>query len=216
MAQANQHQRNAIYKPRAIVIGVAGTHSTGKTTFIEKLRDEFEARGLRVKLVSDLAIAARDSGFGILREHTYESTLWILSRGISEELAAATRSDIVLVDRPVPDALGYLNAALMHRGASLSKEERQYLHTVAQGHATRYDLIFKTVIDHSVPIDKTKERDFDVEYRAQVAAQIDMVFDEFKLPSYRLVRTEWASAIALCIERAAAQLGVGLDAHETH
>src|SRR5688572_12177198 len=104
-------------------IGIAGTHSTGKTTILEFVGQKLQEAGFSTARVSDLASAARDAGFPILREHTFSSTLWIISRGICEELAAALKCDVILVDRPAPDALGYLYAALEHRGVSLPAAE---------------------------------------------------------------------------------------------
>jgi hypothetical protein len=202
MTNEVQGDREDARSKSAFVIGVAGTHSTGKTTFLSELRQEFGERGLRLGRVNDLATAARDAGFGILREHTFESTLWIVTRGISEELAAAIAADVVLVDRPVPDALGYLKAALEHRGDDLSPAQWAYLWSIARGHAPRYDLMFKTVVDPSIPIDTTKERDFDWEYRVRVAASIDSVFDELQLPFHELGRGGGASAVEQCLQAA--------------
>ncbi len=195
----------------AFVVGVAGTHSTGKTTFLKQLGEKFEAQGLSIESVGDLATAARDAGFGILREHTYESTLWIISRGMSEELAAATTADVVLVDRPIPDALGYLRAALAYRGDSLLPEQWEYLKVMTQGYAGRYHLMFKTTLDPSVPIDTTKERDSSQEYRVQVADHIDSVFEDLALSAYELERTGWTAAVELCLQCFAAHraLNVG-------
>ena len=103
----------------AVKLGVAGTHSTGKSTLVEALASALRERGLRVGRVADLATSARDLGFPILRDHTFESTLWIMTRGIAAELEAALRVDVVLVDRPALDALGYFWAALAYRRAKL-------------------------------------------------------------------------------------------------
>lgn len=85
----------------AVKIAIAGTHSTGKTTLLANVECKLLGRGLRVTRVGNLAVEAKACGFPILRHHTFTSTLWIMTRGISLELEAGLSSDIVLVDRPV-------------------------------------------------------------------------------------------------------------------
>ncbi len=125
-------------------IGIAGTHSTGKTTILEFVAQGIRNAGFTTTRVSDLASTAREAGFPILRDHTFESTLWIMARGICEELEAALKFDVVLVDRPVPDALGYLYAALNHRRQELPEEEIAYLKTLTRMHASTYAALFQT------------------------------------------------------------------------
>lgn len=47
-------------------IAIAGTHSTGKTTFMGALSDELVQLGHKVQYVHDSAVDARDHGFPIL------------------------------------------------------------------------------------------------------------------------------------------------------
>jgi nucleoside-triphosphatase THEP1 len=75
-------------RPQPITIGVAGTHSTGKTTFLHRVQSELERSGRRVETVGQIAARARVVGFPILDQHTAASTLWVITRGISEELEA--------------------------------------------------------------------------------------------------------------------------------
>lgn len=167
-------------------IGVAGTHSTGKTTLLDFVAKRLAEAGYSTKRVSDLASAARDAGFPILRDHTFASTLWIMSRGISEELAAALRCDVLLVDRPVPDALGYLFAALSHRDETIPEVEMDYLRTLTRLHGRTYDALFKTQPDPTRGIADDKVRDKDAQFRALAADGIDRVFAELGLPSVLL------------------------------
>src|SRR5437899_994966 len=107
----------------AVKLAIAGSHSTGKTSLLQSVERVLRSEGYRVTRVSDLAVEARDHGFPILREHTSASTLWIMTRGITLELEAELNADVVLVDRPVADALGYLSAALKHRRSRLTEPE---------------------------------------------------------------------------------------------
>jgi hypothetical protein len=166
----------------AVKIAIAGTHSTGKTTLLERVECQLRKQGYTVARVGDLAVEAREHGFPILREHTFTSTLWIMARGISLELENSLSSDIVLVDRPVPDALGYLMAALKFRNQHLTEFEADYLETLVKQHARTYRRIFKTSIDNTKPIDDTKVRDMDPIFRSDVAAALDSVFSHLKIP----------------------------------
>jgi nucleoside-triphosphatase THEP1 len=93
-------------KQRSIKIGVAGTHSTGKSTFLSTLTSTLNDRGFVIGGVSDLASRASDLGFPILADHTFESTLWIMAECMRQEAELSLTCDVILVDRPVPDALG--------------------------------------------------------------------------------------------------------------
>lgn len=87
---------------RPFKIGIAGTHSTGKSTFIAKVEQELRGDGLRVIIVGDLATCAQKRGFPILTGHTFESTLWIMAECMRQEAEASLTADIILVDRPPP------------------------------------------------------------------------------------------------------------------
>lgn len=169
-----------------IKIGVAGTHSTGKSEFLAQLATRLQARGHSVGRVGDLATAARRAGFPILRDHTFESTTWIMARGIQCELEEGLANDIVLVDRPTPDALGYLLAALEHTERQIDDKQMRFLQEWVGGHSSTYSLLIKTKVDHSLPIDVSKERDLDERFRLSAARAIDSVFSNLDLPSTEL------------------------------
>ncbi|MEQ9080762.1 MAG: AAA family ATPase [Sandaracinaceae bacterium] len=163
----------------AIKFGVAGTHSTGKSTLVDALDEALTKCGFRVGRVGDLATEARDLGFPILHEHTFESTLWIMTRGISEQLAQGLQNHIVLVDRPALDAIGYLWAALKHREENMPKEQEEYLIALAAHDAATYHVLCKTEIDPSVPLGAG--RDTDLDFRAAASEQITSVFSRMSV-----------------------------------
>lgn len=154
----------------AYFIGIAGTHSTGKSSFIVDLKKRATDQGIVVKSIADTATNCRDAGFKILRDHTFESTLWIMCSVIRAELHAALNADLVLVDRPVPDALGYLEAALAATGRSIDPAQREYLYKLAEMHMPRYSLLFKTELDASIPLGP--DRDPDLQFRASAGQWI--------------------------------------------
>lgn len=150
----------------AYFIGVTGTHSTGKSTFIQELEIRAKARGISVVTIGDTATRCQDKGFKVLREHTFESTLWIITSVIKSELEAELSAELVLVDRPVSDALGYLEAALEMDGRSITEYQKEYLYGLVKAHVLRYAILFKTELDESIPLGKG--RDPDLEYRVNV------------------------------------------------
>lgn len=155
----------------AIRIAVTGTHSTGKSTFCAAAKEALEAEGYSVKNVTDLATKARDLGFPILHNHTHDSTLWIISQGIAEELIAAIKADVVLIDRAVPDAVGYWLAALEHRKEIPSWDEWSRIEGIVKSHISIYDLLFNTVLDPTVPLGQNQERDKDELFRISAGNQ---------------------------------------------
>lgn len=167
---------------RTMKIGLAGTHSTGKSTFLSCLRKPIQDLGLTVSVISDNAALASEKGFQILRGHTWESTLWIIAHGIQTELEAERKSQVVLVDRVVADALGYLDAALDVRGEVLRNWQRGMLENLVREYTRSYHKTFKTQIDPTMPIDQSKPRDLDPEFRRTVAGMIDQVFERLDLP----------------------------------
>lgn len=156
-------------------IGVAGTHSTGKSTLVSLVRREMEYKGLRVGQVEDLATRARDLGFPILKEHTFDSTLWIMAECLRQEAELSLSSDVIIVDRPVPDALGYLLAALEVSGRSLDPRRLQELESIAVAHVGDYDMLVVTVIDKSLPLGP--DRDTDAMFRQVAADKVGDIID---------------------------------------
>lgn len=160
------------------MIGIAGTHSTGKSTFVSRAAEAIEARGLRVGRISDLATKARDLGFPILTGHTYESTLWIMAEGIRQETEALLRNDVVLVDRPIPDALGYLNAALEVSKREMDGVRLAELNEIIAAHVTRYDLLIVTVLDQAIPLGQ--DRDPDADFRLAAARHVTAIINRYR------------------------------------
>lgn len=151
-------------------IGIAGTHSTGKTSFLRELKARLDGRDIAAAHLPSLAHAAQNRGFPILREHTYESTLWIIGATMQQEAEASLTADVVLVDRPVIDALAYLIAALEVSGRELSTEKLLSLRGIVTAHTKTYDMLIITQLDSSIPLGHG--RDQDPVYRAAVAAHL--------------------------------------------
>jgi hypothetical protein len=164
----------------AYFLGIAGTHSTGKSTFIEQVEMQARVSGITVRRISDTATKCQEAGFPILENHTFQSTLWIMVSVIKAELEAELHAELVLVDRPVLDALGYLEAALKATGRSIATLERNYLYGLAKLHIQRYELLLKTQLDEKIPLGAG--RDPNMEFRRSAGLEIDYVFNHLDVP----------------------------------
>lgn len=150
----------------AYFLGITGTHSTGKSTFIQELKDRAVGQGISVATIGDTATRCQDKGFKVLLGHTFESTLWIITSVIKSELEAEMSAELVLVDRPVSDALGYLEAALEMTDRRITEYQREYLYSLVKMHVPRYEILLKTELDESIPLGDG--RDQNLKYRANV------------------------------------------------
>lgn len=192
---------------RPVTIGVVGTHSTGKTTFLARLAHELRRDHIQVATVADLGEQAQRIGLPILYNHTWASALWIITRGISNELEAWLHADVVLVDRAVPDALGYYRAALDYRHEPADPAHLGYLEALVRGHCLRYDLVFRTTLDPSIPLGDAKIRDQDSDFRLLADTSVKRVLDELELPHDPLPADGHDEALDRAISFAASRLG---------
>ena len=134
--------------------------------------------------VNDLARRARELGFPILTAHGFESTLWIMAEGMRLEMEAALASDVVLVDRPVLDALGYLRAALEVTRRTIPDQRMEELNAIVRSHSSYYDFTVVTVLDEHVPLGP--DRDPDTAFRVAAARQVTEIVDAYVPGARRL------------------------------
>ncbi|MCX4096281.1 AAA family ATPase [Nocardia sp. alder85J] len=167
--------RSTLAEHRPVAVAVVGTHSTGKTTFLYALAERLRSQRIEVVIAGDLGLQAMQIGLPILSEHTWISTLWIIARGISNEVEAWLIADVVLIDRAVPDALGYYEAALEYTGRDADPDEIEKLEAMVGAHAYNYDLIFRTVLDPVLPLGSEKPRDTDLKFRALADTHVGKV-----------------------------------------
>jgi hypothetical protein len=165
-------------------VAVAGTHSTGKSTFLAELRGEFERQGVSVAYVHDSALNAQQVGFPILADHTFESTAWLIGRAIELETAATLQAEVILIDRPVLDALGYLLAALAHTERKVDQKRLTRLEAMCAAWSPEYDLFFLTVLDPDMSIGAG--RDGDHGFRRCAAEAVANVVERY-VPERRLL-----------------------------
>lgn len=151
-----------------IKIGISGSHSTGKSTFVKRLEKYLTDKSINFKSVSDLAIQCP---LPILREHTVESTLWIATKGIADEIETEYKHDVVIVDRPILDCWAYFNAVCKDRYEE-NNAKLQTLKSMISNWLPTYDIIYQTVIDESIPIEDNKGRVLDEGYRKQIGNEM--------------------------------------------
>ncbi|MFI5779521.1 AAA family ATPase [Nocardia sp. NPDC051570] len=162
---------------RPVTLAVVGSHSTGKTTFLRQLTERLRRKRIQAALVNDLGARAQQIGLPILYAHTWASTLWIMTRGISNELEAWRNADVVLVDRGIPDALGYYEAALEYRGRRPDPRRIEQLERIVTDHSPNYDLVLRTVLDPDVPLGADKPRDTDMRFRRMADRHVGRVLN---------------------------------------
>ena len=189
---------------RPLTIAIAGAHSTGKSTFLARLAHVLRREGVEVATVADLAEQAQRTGLPILHSHNYASTLWIMTRGISEELGTWPHADVLLVDRPVPDALGYYLAALAYRDETPDPAAINRLSTLAHHHSTHYDIVLRTVLDEDIPLGEGRDRNH--RYRRLAAHHVERVLHQLSIDHVPLHADQHEAALARVVDLASERL----------
>lgn len=92
-----------------MIIGISGTHGTGKTTLLYKLAHDLKIRHAD-KSISVISEIARSCPFPIFTSQSISTELaqiWIFNAQVKKEIEAAYRNDIVITDRTVFDVIAY-------------------------------------------------------------------------------------------------------------
>ncbi|MFJ7218908.1 AAA family ATPase [Amycolatopsis sp. NPDC098790] len=145
---------------RPLTIGITGPHLTGKSTFISRLALELRRNGYQVATIAALVERAQRLGIPILHNHSWASTMWFITRGISDELEAWVHADVILVNGAVPDALAYYHAALEHRGEEPRSTEIAQLESLVRSHSSNYNLLFRTTLETNATDGEADDEDF--------------------------------------------------------
>lgn len=198
---------------RPLTIGIVGAHSTGKSAFLARLAHDLRRHHLAVATVSDLGEQAQRMGMPILQNHTWASTLWIITRGISNELEAWLHADVVLVDRAVPDALGYYYAALEYRREPADPRHTARLETLVRAYSSHYDLLFRTSVD---PRENSKPDNSDERFRVLAAHHVERVVDRLGLPCTALPGHGHDAALAQALDFVTTRLNESEGEHHEY
>lgn len=163
-----------------------------------RLLTTLEAQGLKVRYVHDSAAKARDLGFPILAGHTFDSTAWLIAEAMRLEAEATLEADVILVDRPMTDALGYLAAALRHTGRELEPDRYRRLERVCAAWSGEYDLVFLTSLDATIELGPG--RDGDAVFRTRAAAAVTEIVDRLHPQRHILASDGLEAAVTLALE----------------
>ncbi|MEU3978871.1 AAA family ATPase [Streptomyces sp. NPDC026672] len=166
-------------------VAVLGTHSTGKTTLLKRIEMELRAHGVTVARTGRLGKRAAAAGLPKMQHHTAQSTEWIIAQGILDETnAAAQGAEVVLIDRAAHDAVAYFEAAMAFRAETPPRLERERLLALASTQLPKYDLLFATVLDESVPVDTS--HDYDAAFRRLVDERVHRLLANDVVPHQRV------------------------------
>jgi len=181
---------------RKIKIGISGSHSTGKTTFIKRLEKMLNDKSIKFKTISDLATICP---LPILHDHTVESTLWIASKGITEEVEAEHNFPVVIADRPILDCWAYFYAVNKNQ-FDYNTSKLQTLKNMIANWLPTYDLIYQTVIDDAIKIENNKGRDLDENYRKIIGVEMVEASKLFNVQPRELTSSNTNSELDFLLE----------------
>ena len=165
-------------------IAFLGTHGVGKTTLCFDVAARIKRLDMSVDLVKEVA---RSCPLPINRDTTLEAQAWILHTQVAEEIAAASRYEVVVCDRAVLDNYAYLVHQVGRR--------REYEELVRTWMLT-YDGLFKVPIVAAPSFDGT--RDTSATFQAQVDRVIDDLLEALGIACHRLDpadRDGWVDAV---------------------
>jgi len=144
-------------------IAFIGSHGVGKTTLCYDLASRIKRLDMAVDIVKEVA---RACPLPINQQTTVEAQAWILHTQIAEELAAASRYEVVICDRSVVDNYAYL----VHRAG-----RRPALDALVADWVGTYQGLFKVPILQPPPWDGT--RDVSGEFQWEIDRSIDDLLD---------------------------------------
>lgn len=157
-------------------IAFIGSHGVGKTTLCFDVASRIKRLDMSVDLVKEVA---RASPLPINRETTLEAQAWILHSQIAEEIAAASRHEVVLCDRSVLDNYAYMVHQVGRRP--------EYEPLVARW-VRSYAGLFKVPILGAPSFDGT--RDVSSTFQREIDDTIEELLEAFDVPCRRLDPTD--------------------------
>jgi len=120
-----------------VKIALSGTHCSGKTTTLRKLRKRLASFGVDATCIFEVI---RNCPYAVNEAGTERTEVWVMSKQILAELNIT--AEVALLDRCIFDNLSYAEWSCQH--GKLSKETFEFLNSVAFGWArlSPYSLIF--------------------------------------------------------------------------
>ncbi len=153
-------------------IAFIGTHGTGKTTLCYNLVGELKKQNINADMVKEVA---RLSPLPVNRKTSLEAQTWILMTQVAEEIASASRHDVVVCDRSVLDNYAYLAFACGRQKA---------IERFVDFWMKSYDVLFKVPVVEAPAEDGF--RDTDQFFIRSIDQLVDALLLEKKVPHQRL------------------------------
>lgn len=171
--------------PQAHVkIAFIGTHGVGKTTLCFDVAARLKRLDLGVELVKEVA---RACPLSINRGTTVEAQAWILHTQVAEEIAAASRYEVVVCDRSVLDNYAYM----VHQVGRRPEYE-----ALVRSWIRSYGGLFKVPIVNAPSYDGM--RDTSETFQGAIDRTIDGLLEELGVGHVRLDperREEWPETV---------------------
>ncbi len=159
-------------------IAIIGTHSTGKTTLINKLDERIKKIGFRTTILFELS---RQCPFPVNERASYEAQAWIQIKHLEQENNVDHQDKIFLCDRATIDNFAYFRQAVPDK--NIGEWEAR-----AVEHMHSYDLVFKT---RKLDI-RAKEDGFrttNEQFRKTIDNNIKKILKKHKIKHYLLPKT---------------------------
>lgn len=163
-------------------IAIIGTHSTGKTTLIEKLQNKLRAHAIPSALVPEVA---RVCPLPINEASTVPAQTWILDKQIAAENELDHLGQVVICDRASIDNWAYFYRALSRNGCVIAGNAWEQK---AVRQATTYDFIFKTQM-LSLAAKADARRSTDGVFRQEMDELITAILHEHNINHHLLLPT---------------------------
>ncbi|MBD3311380.1 MAG: AAA family ATPase [Candidatus Magasanikbacteria bacterium] len=159
-------------------IAIIGTHSTGKTTIIQKLDERIKQLGFRTTILFELS---RECPFPVNERTSYEAQAWIQAKHLEQENGVNHEDKIFICDRATLDNFAYFQNAVSDR--DISEWEAR-----AVEHMSTYDLVFKT---RKLEINAKDDgfRTTDEDFRKAIDKKIKKLLKKHKIKHYLLPKT---------------------------
>lgn len=181
-------------------IALVSTHGTGKTALAILVAGELKRRGIRVKVVGEVATKAKEIGLLINEGTTKEAQLWILHTQFADELRYSNNNplrpsyDVLICDRG-PDNYCYLEQ-------SVGRNDHALQMTLAHLREFSYSAIYLLpIVDSKVAFDGI--RSVNTDFQKKMDKNVRNFLKEHKigfieLPKPNIIdnyRNEWVKII---------------------
>lgn len=159
-------------------IAIIGTHSTGKTTLVAKLKERLSKMGIDTPILSELS---RSCPFNINQKTSFEAQSWIQKQHIILENQVEHNGRIFICDRATLDNFAYFERAVKDRDISVWEIR-------AASHMNTYDFVFKTVkLDVAAEYDGT--RAIEEDFRQDIDNRINALIQKYSTKYHLLPAT---------------------------